>query len=73
MRPEYAPDCPGGLGVLVHELTHVLQQRKGIVQADSGSGIVVINDDSLEAEAQRAAQLWTNGARRFDWVGEPRM
>jgi len=69
VRPEFAPDCPGGLGVLVHELTHVLQQRRGMVQAESGSGIAIVNDDHLEAEAQRAAQLFTNGTHRFDWTG----
>ncbi|MGQ9371247.1 eCIS core domain-containing protein [Azospirillum sp. ST 5-10] len=50
---QYNPDTPHGQQLLGHELTHVLQQRAGRVRNPFGSGIAVVQDPSLEAEADR--------------------
>jgi hypothetical protein len=50
---QYAPETARGQQLLGHELTHVLQQRAGRVRAPQGGGTVVVNDHSLEAEADR--------------------
>ena len=42
-----------GQALLGHELTHVLQQRAGRVRNPFGSGIAVVQDHALEAEADR--------------------
>jgi hypothetical protein len=39
--------------LLGHELAHVLQQRQGRVRAPQGQGTMVVNDQALEAEADR--------------------
>ena len=73
LGPGYTPDCPTGLSVLVHELTHVLQQRAGLVSAENGQ-VAVVRDRQLEAEARRAAAAWTAGACEFGsaaWVVSP--
>jgi hypothetical protein len=38
--------------VLGHELAHVLQQRAGRVRNPQGSGIAIVQDVLLEAEAE---------------------
>ncbi|WP_431854403.1 DUF4157 domain-containing protein [Azospirillum sp.] len=50
---QYNPDTPHGQQLLGHELTHVVQQRAGRVRNPFGSGIAVVQDPSLEAEADR--------------------
>ncbi len=53
---EYHPSTPIGRALLAHELAHVLQQH------DSHPGRAlrptILNDPRLEAEAERAADLW---------------
>lgn len=50
---QYNPDTPHGQQLLGHELTHVVQQRAGRVRNPFGSGIAVVQDPALEAEADR--------------------
>jgi hypothetical protein len=50
---QYAPETPQGQRLLGHELTHVVQQRAGRVRNPLGSGVAVIQDPALEAEAER--------------------
>jgi hypothetical protein len=69
VTPEFAPDCQHGLGVLAHELTHVLQQRAGMASASSSAGPTLLNDQRLEVEAERARTRWQNGARSFNLAG----
>jgi len=52
----YDPDTQSGQALLGHELTHVVQQRAGRVEApqQDGDGTAPINADAgLEAEADR--------------------
>jgi len=49
----YDPVSPGGLRLLAHELTHVVQQRAGRVRNPFGSGVALVRDPALEAEADR--------------------
>ncbi len=50
---QYNPDTPQGQQLLGHELTHVVQQRSGRVRNPFGNGIAVVQDPSLESEADR--------------------
>lgn len=49
---QYQPDSIQGQQLIGHELTHVIQQRQGRVRA-AGSGVSVVQDRALEAEADR--------------------
>ncbi len=49
----YNPQTPQGQRLLGHELTHVVQQRAGRVRNPFGSGVAVVRDPTLEAEAER--------------------
>ena len=49
----YQPDTVHGQQLLGHELAHVVQQRAGRVRNPLGSGIAVVQDHALEAEADR--------------------
>jgi hypothetical protein len=49
----YSPHTPHGQQLLAHELSHVVQQRAGRVRNPYGSGVAVVQDDALEAEADR--------------------
>ncbi len=51
----YQPDTVQGRQLLGHELTHVLQQKAGRVRNTFGSGVAVVQDPRLEAEAERMA------------------
>lgn len=56
-RGEYAPESPSGQKLMAHELTHVLQQRHGVVQraCKTQSGEVehtVVQDDTLSEIAE---------------------
>ncbi|HEY3568178.1 MAG TPA: DUF4157 domain-containing protein [Thermoanaerobaculia bacterium] len=50
---QYDPHSPHGQRLIGHELTHVLQQRAGRVRNPFGSGVAVVQDPGLEAEAER--------------------
>lgn len=52
----YNPHTLHGQQLLAHELTHVVQQRAGRVRNPYGSGVAVVQDHALEAEADRMAQ-----------------
>ncbi|MCG8606212.1 DUF4157 domain-containing protein, partial [bacterium] len=49
---QYNPKTYYGQQLLGHELTHVLQQRSGRVHNPFGSGVAVVQDPSMEAEAE---------------------
>jgi GNAT superfamily N-acetyltransferase len=49
----FQPDTVHGQQLLGHELAHVVQQRAGRVRNPLGSGIAVVQDHVLEAEADR--------------------
>lgn len=50
---QYNPHTMQGQQLLGHELAHVVQQRAGRVRNPFGSGIAVVQDHALEAEADR--------------------
>ncbi len=50
---QYSPLSTQGQQLLGHELTHVVQQRAGRVRNPLASGIAVVQDPALEAEAER--------------------
>ncbi|MBM3728195.1 MAG: DUF4157 domain-containing protein [Acidobacteria bacterium] len=54
---QYNPHTPDGQFLLGHELAHVVQQRAGRVQNPYGSGVAVVQDQMLEAEADRLGRL----------------
>jgi hypothetical protein len=56
----YAPDQPEGLRLMAHELTHVLQQRRGLDGDIQRAGIGVPGD-RYEAEAERNAERFLQG------------
>lgn len=53
---QYNPDTPRGQQLLGHELAHVVQQRTGRVRNPFGSGVAIVHDPALEAEAARVVQ-----------------
>ena len=52
----YQPATVQGRQLLGHELAHVVQQRAGRVKNPLGSGLAVVQDHALEAEADRLGQ-----------------
>ena len=54
---QYNPHTPHGQFLLGHELTHVVQQRAGRVANPFGSGVAVVQDQALEAEADRMGRM----------------
>jgi GNAT superfamily N-acetyltransferase len=54
---QYSPHTPHGQFLLAHELTHVVQQRAGRVSNPFGSGVAVVQDHALEAEADRMGKM----------------
>jgi len=54
---QYNPHTPHGQFLLGHELTHVVQQRAGRVSNPFGSGVAVVQDHALEAEADRLGKM----------------
>lgn len=54
---QYNPDTLQGRMLIGHELTHVVQQRSGRVRNPFGSGVAVVQDQALEAEADRLGTL----------------
>jgi hypothetical protein len=61
---QYQPNTPQGQRLIGHELAHVVQQRQGRVPA-RGTGVTVIQNKLLEAEADRL------GARAAAWRAGP--
>lgn len=57
---QYNPHTPHGQFLLGHELQHVVQQRAGRVGNPFGSGVAVVQDHSLEAEADRMGHVAAN-------------
>ena len=55
----YDPHSAHGQRLLGHEVTHVVQQRTGRVRNPLGSGVAVVQDPGLEAEAERMGLYWT--------------
>ncbi|MBP7703657.1 MAG: DUF4157 domain-containing protein [Caulobacter sp.] len=54
---QYNPATPHGQALIAHELAHVVQQRAGRVRNPFGSGVALVQDANLEAEADRAGRL----------------
>jgi ribosomal protein S18 acetylase RimI-like enzyme len=54
---QYNPHTPHGQFLLGHELTHVVQQRAGRVFNPYGTGVAVVQDQALEAEADRMGRM----------------
>ena len=52
----YEPHTPRGEQILAHELAHVVQQRTGRARSPFPSGVAVLRDTLLEAEADRMAE-----------------
>ena len=52
----FQPNTPQGQQLLGHELAHVVQQRQGRMRAPAGGGIAVVQDRTLEWEADRLGQ-----------------
>ena len=52
----FRPETAEGRRLLAHELAHVLQQRAGRVRNPFGTGLAVVREPALEAEADRLAQ-----------------
>jgi Domain of unknown function (DUF4157) len=50
---QYNPNTAQGQRLLGHELTHVVQQRAGRVLNPFSSGVAVVQDPTMEAEADR--------------------
>ncbi len=50
---QYQPHTEQGRELIGHELSHVVQQREGRVGNPFGSGVAVVHDEELEAEADR--------------------
>ena len=57
---QYSPHTPQGQFLLGHELQHVVQQRAGRVPNPFGTGVAVVQDHMLEAEADRMGHLAAN-------------
>lgn len=53
----YDPHTTHGQRLLGHELAHVVQQRQGRVRNPFGSGVAVVQDPGLEAEADRLGMV----------------
>lgn len=54
---QYSPHTSRGQQILGHELAHVVQQRAGRVRNPFASGVAVVQDRTMEAEADRLGQL----------------
>jgi ribosomal protein S18 acetylase RimI-like enzyme len=54
---QYNPHTVQGQQLLGHELAHVQQQRAGRVRSPYGSGVAIVQDAALEAEAERTGRL----------------
>jgi Domain of unknown function (DUF4157) len=61
---KFAPETPGGLHTLAHELTHVVQQKQGPVAGTPAGGGIRLSDpsDAFEQAASRNATAAMTGA-----------
>lgn len=61
---KYAPESPGGMHTLAHELTHVMQQKAGPVAGTPVGGGIRLSDpsDAFEQAAERNATAALSGA-----------
>ena len=61
---KYAPETPGGMHTLAHELTHVVQQKAGPVAGTPVGGGIRLSDpsDAFEQAADRNATAALTGA-----------
>jgi len=57
--------------LLGHELTHVMQQRAGRVANPFGSGVAVVQDQALEAEADRMGRIASMSRARLAHTTPP--
>ncbi len=64
----YQPATIHGQQLLGHELAHVVQQRAGRVRNPLGSGLAVVQDRALEAEADRLGQRAASAQHRVPTV-----
>ena len=58
---QYAPGTMEGRKLLAHELTHVVQQRKGVSAPLQFAGTTILRDASYEHEADAQSALVTDG------------
>ncbi|WP_208752586.1 eCIS core domain-containing protein [Corallococcus carmarthensis] len=69
---QYDPVSRRGLQLLAHELTHVLQQRAGRVRPPPGLQSAIVQEASLEAEADRmGAHAAAFALRELDGLAAP--
>ncbi|MBV8519470.1 MAG: DUF4157 domain-containing protein [Acidobacteria bacterium] len=61
---QYDPRSPRGRQLLAHELAHVVQQRAGRARNPFGSGVAIVHDAMLEAEAERHAAVALRATER---------
>ncbi len=59
---KYRPDSDSGRALVGHELTHVVQQRAGVVDSPTGDGAPVNASSVLEDEADRLGAQAARGA-----------
>jgi hypothetical protein len=55
----YDPTTNHGQQIIGHELAHVVQQRAGRVRNPFGGGVAVVQDPTLESEAEQASRRIT--------------
>jgi hypothetical protein len=60
---QFEPDSARGQELLGHELTHVVQQREGRVDNPFSSGVAVVQDATLEDEADHMGRLVASQSR----------
>lgn len=73
-RGELRPETPGGLELLAHEVTHVvqhLQQRAGRPTAVEDGVPVTLPGDAVEREAEAEARAFARGAPAIDADAAP--
>jgi hypothetical protein len=67
----YAPTTREGIELLGHELAHVVQQREGRIANPYGQGVAIVQDPTLEAEADRLGQEIADAMWSGSRVGQP--
>lgn len=68
---QYNPHTPHGQFLLGHELTHVVQQRAGRVANPFGAGVAVVQDQTLEAEADRLGRMASMSTAHITDAADP--
>ena len=61
----YDPHTTHGQRLLGHELAHVVKQRQGRERNPFGAGVAVVQDPSLEAEAERLGMMAATHRQRL--------